>query len=182
MLSETELERRRKISQTLKGRKKTEEHCRNISLGQKGIPRPYSRGPRPEWVKEKMRGPKTEQHKANIKLHHAHYWKGKLGGNYNAINHSWYTAVHNWIYRQVGKPKQCEKCLVTSDQAKIHWANVSQEYKREISDWLALCAKCHRFYDIEFYKNKLRKESNVNNQDGQFYEVVEGSDGQRSVR
>jgi len=26
----------------------------------------------------------------------------------------------------------------------IHWHNISGEYKRDVSDWIRLCAKCHK--------------------------------------
>jgi len=38
----------------------------------------------------------------------------------------------------------------------IQWANKDHKYKRDISDWMRLCAKCHTHYDIKF-NNKLIK-------------------------
>ena len=31
----------------------------------------------------------------------------------------------------------------------IHWANIDHKYRRNLDDWIGLCAKCHRRYDIE---------------------------------
>lgn len=32
---------------------------------------------------------------------------------------------------------------------KIHWANISRLYKRDLDDWMRLCAKCHKAYDMD---------------------------------
>lgn len=65
-------------------------------------------------------------------------WKDDVG----------YTALHSWVRRQLGKPMKCEYCGFKSDNPrKIHWANKSQEYKRDTNDWLRLCVKCHHNYD-----------------------------------
>ena len=64
-------------------------------------------------------------------------WKGD-----NASYH----AVHAWVARHRGTPKQCEHCGTTEDR-EYHWANKSQQYKRELSDWIRLCVPCHSQYD-----------------------------------
>lgn len=65
-----------------------------------------------------------------------------------------YRALHAWVERQLGKPTKCEHCdkdnLVGQ---QINWANKSGEYKRDITDWIRLCVKCHRKYD-----NQLKKQ------------------------
>ena len=66
-----------------------------------------------------------------------HCWKGDKVG---------YSAMHDWIIRQKGRPKICEHCGTTTAK-KFEWANVSGEYKREISDWIRLCTKCHIAFD-----------------------------------
>ena len=66
-------------------------------------------------------------------------WKGDNVGK---------TALHVWLRRRLGSPKKCEHC--NSDGLtgnKIHWANKSHEYKRDINDWIRLCVSCHRKYD-----------------------------------
>lgn len=66
-------------------------------------------------------------------------WKGDKVG---------YDALHQWVRRHLGKPGACEHCEKTGLSGKyIHWANKSHEYKRELSDWIRLCAKCHKAYD-----------------------------------
>lgn len=71
----------------------------------------------------------------------AHYaWKGDGVG---------YRALHQWVEEVLGKPDSCEHCFIDGLSGRgIHWANKSGEYKRERSDWLRLCAKCHKKYDL----------------------------------
>ncbi len=57
-----------------------------------------------------------------------------------------YTGLHIWVRQHRGVPSLCEICGTT--QAKrFEWANVSKEYRRELSDWIRLCKSCHIKYD-----------------------------------
>lgn len=67
-------------------------------------------------------------------------WKGDNVG---------YTGMHHWVSRHLGKPKKCEYCKSTKEN-KYEWANKSRDYKRDLSDWLRLCVKCHRKYDARY--------------------------------
>lgn len=67
-------------------------------------------------------------------------WKGDAVG---------YAGLHKWIGRKLGKPSLCEHCHTT--EGRFEWANKSQEYKRDLDDWLRLCVKCHRNYDSDSY-------------------------------
>ncbi len=50
------------------------------------------------------------------------------------------TALHTWIKARKPKPKFCERC----NKRKVYdLANISQEYKRDVSDYEWLCRKCH---------------------------------------
>lgn len=62
-----------------------------------------------------------------------HKWKGGQVG---------YRALHYWIERQLGKASKCNRC--PSDSNRFHWHNLSGDYRRDISDWESLCAKCHK--------------------------------------
>lgn len=31
---------------------------------------------------------------------------------------------------------------------QYHWANISRSYKRDLSDWVRLCASCHKKSDL----------------------------------
>ncbi len=88
------------------------------------------------WIKKGQRlSPKTEFKKGSVPVN----WKGDMAS---------YTAKHIWIANKRGKPHFCEHCK-RSDLPHRHyqWANVSHEYKRELSDWIRLCAKCHANFD-----------------------------------
>ena len=78
----------------------------------------------------------------------------KIGKYVNEKSSLWkgedveYRGLHNWIGKVLGKPEMCTFCKKDGLKGHaIHWANKSKEYKREIEDWLRLCAKCHKNYD-----------------------------------
>jgi hypothetical protein len=67
-----------------------------------------------------------------------HYnWKGENAG---------YGSKHKWVRRVLGVPSLCENCD-TTEAKRFEWANLSGEYKRDISDWARLCTSCHRLID-----------------------------------
>lgn len=77
--------------------------------------------------------------------------KGKeapwLTGNKNGMwkdDKVGYWALHDWVYRWKGRPSKCEHCGAIK---KLQWANKSQQYKRDLEDWLSLCVRCHIRYD-----------------------------------
>lgn len=55
-----------------------------------------------------------------------------------------YRNLHRWVYQNLGRPLLCEQC---GSSKNIEWANKSQRYLKDITDWLSLCAKCHFRYD-----------------------------------
>ena len=74
---------------------------------------------------------------ASRKLHDekSHMWKG---------DNVTYSGIHAWVKRKLGSPDTCENCGKTGlTGCKIHWANISGEYKRDLSDWIRLCVPCH---------------------------------------
>lgn len=62
-------------------------------------------------------------------------WKGEKVG---------YTSLHSWVKRRLNKPKECQDC---GEEKRLDLANISQEYKRDITDWEWLCRKCHMTKD-----------------------------------
>lgn len=84
---------------------------------------------------------------------HSEYKKGEnLGIEHPAWkgNDVGYMALHSWIRRTMSKPDKCEHCGKRGlSGSKIHWANKSGEYKRDLADWLRLCVPCHKKYDLE---------------------------------
>lgn len=82
----------------------------------------------------------TEEAKKKISLNSravkgpAHYeWKGEDVS---------YRNLHRWVERWLGKAKKCVKDL-THISTRYHWANISGEYKRDLSDWRELCPSCN---------------------------------------
>ena len=59
-----------------------------------------------------------------------------------------YRALHKWIENKRGKPHFCEHCKRSDlKHRQYQWANISRKYKRDITDWLRLCVKCHKAFD-----------------------------------
>lgn len=59
-----------------------------------------------------------------------------------------YNTIHKWVQYNFKKSGSCTNCGTSGLVGKkIHWANVSGEYKRDRSDWVELCAHCHQEFD-----------------------------------
>ena len=75
---------------------------------------------------------------------------GRKGFQPGEDNPSWrgddvgYSAVHEWIKNHKEQSDCCEEC---KENKPLDLANISQEYKRELSDWEWLCRKCHMTKD-----------------------------------
>lgn len=69
-------------------------------------------------------------------------WKGDKAG---------YTSIHQWLYLRLGKPNICAHCS-SAKKKRYEWANINKKYKRNLSDWIRLCASCHRKYDKSMLK------------------------------
>lgn len=71
-------------------------------------------------------------------------WKGNSVG---------VDALHDWVKKHLGKPRKCEFCKTTTAK-QYEWANKSQQYKRDLSDWIRLCRSCHAKYDYPIRSKK----------------------------
>lgn len=77
-------------------------------------------------------------------------WKGDLVG---------YAALHKWVKKRLIKPAICDVC---NENKALDLANISQKYKRDLSDWEWLCRRCHMTKDgrlnnlIEISKKRKR--------------------------
>lgn len=63
-----------------------------------------------------------------------------------------YKYLHTWVSNMLGRPKKClhcnkPGCLNKGNKWSIQWANKSQQYLRDLNDWIPLCCKCHYIYD-----------------------------------
>ena len=74
--------------------------------------------------------------------------KGENSCNWKGDNVG-YGGIHDWVRKELGTPKICKNCGIENlSDRKYNWANISGEYKRDLKDWIRLCAKCHKNYDL----------------------------------
>ncbi len=74
------------------------------------------------------------------------YESGRLG---NKEKVSSYSGLHKWVYKKLGRPTTCEHCRREGlHNTGIHWANRTGKYLKVTSDWVRLCASCHKKYDL----------------------------------
>lgn len=57
-----------------------------------------------------------------------------------------YNSLHFWVRRKLGKPQKCIRC--GKSWGRLHWASISHEAKRDQNDYMPMCARCHKFYDL----------------------------------
>lgn len=68
-------------------------------------------------------------------------WKGEEVG---------YRGLHYWLKRQLGIPQKCCVCGKKRTSPKsIQWANIDHKYRRIVSDYVPMCASCHKKYDLK---------------------------------
>ena len=132
-MSSTEILRRQKISANNAkfwlGKKRPDMATRFLGEGNPMFGRKASKATR-----KKM----SESHKRRLRNHQ--YTDPKT-------TKTAYGDVHKWIYRQMGRPQQCNHCG-TTEKRMYHWANVSGDYMRDVTDWVRLCVPCHKRYDL----------------------------------
>jgi hypothetical protein len=74
--------------------------------------------------------------------------KGEANVNWKGVDVA-YNALHHWVRRNFEKDNRCEHCGNEEYKPRRYqWANKSGQYLRERSDWLRLCASCHKHYDL----------------------------------
>ena len=66
----------------------------------------------------------------------SHAWKGNNAG---------YSAIHIAMRKIFLQPEYCQECGIKT--LFLDLANISGEYKRDISDWEYLCRHCHMTKD-----------------------------------
>ena len=93
------------------------------------------------WISLKNKKPWNKGKEIFSMKNEKHFaWKNKVG----------YRALHSWVQRNLGQPRECENCGVIKEiktGKEFQWANKSRNYLRDLSDWIRLCVKCHRAYD-----------------------------------
>lgn len=117
------------------------------------------------WAGKKRPGFKTEttfkegQTPWNKDKHVGNFGNGfKDGDNMGEEHFAWkgdkvgYGALHDWVRRRLGKATKC----IHGHKSKLYvWANISGEYKRELSDWHQLCQHCNMTDNIKIHKRFL---------------------------
>lgn len=82
----------------------------------------------------------------NYKAEKSSMWKGDKVS---------YKGLHKWVGENLGKPDICKHCGKSDLTGRwIHWANISGLYLRKATDWIRLCAKCHKKFDKKDVKEK----------------------------
>jgi hypothetical protein len=87
-------------------------------------------------------------------------WNRGLPGLKGELNSNWkgdkvgYSGIHMWVRQQLGTPSKCETCKTTRP-TRYHWANKSQKYLRDLTDYIRLCPSCHRKYDNKMLKRVI---------------------------
>ena len=125
-------------------------------------------------TKELWQNPEYRQHMIDVhkgKLHagsfkkghkvmntgRTHFKKGEYQGyGFSKGNISWnwkgndvgYNALHTWINKCLGKASKCINDHVAS---RYFWANISGEYKRDLSDWHELCQSCNQLDGVKIH-------------------------------
>ena len=64
-----------------------------------------------------------------------------------------YGGIHTWIRKKLGKASYC-KFDPSHLRKRYTWANISGEYKEDLSDFMPLCYSCHKIYDLGRHKSK----------------------------
>lgn len=121
-----------RISST--GRKKSKETIEKLKEWCKKNPNKLN-----YWLGKKQPKEMVRKRMLNLRGENHYEWKGDKVG---------YGSLHKWVRQQLGQPRFCEDCGNRKlKHRQYHWANISRTYKRIITDWRRLCAKCHKAYD-----------------------------------
>ena len=131
-----EIKRRKPLSE--EARKKISEANKGQKAWNKGMPAP--------WARKRMleRNPmKEEVNRERMRKNNPMSHEGEV-----AYKRPDYKRIHYWVIKTLGRPKQCEHCKeIIENPRKINWANISREYKKDVTDWKRLCKKCHCIFD-----------------------------------
>lgn len=56
-----------------------------------------------------------------------------------------YHSIHYWVKKRLPKTEACSWC--GNQSLRIELANLSGDYKKEVSDFVWICVSCHKKYD-----------------------------------
>ena len=68
----------------------------------------------------------------------------------------YYRIVHDWLHKHYGKPNKCENPNCDRQGRRFEYAlRHGFEHKRNRDNYIQLCSKCHRNYDMTEDKAKI---------------------------
>lgn len=93
------------------------------------------------WEKRKFCNRKCEaNYRVGKKNELAPGWKGE-----NVLVYS----KHKWLYKNYGKANKCENIKCEGKSEWFEWAKKTEcEYEKKRENFMMLCRKCHRKYDM----------------------------------
>lgn len=94
------------------------------------------------------------------KMREAHKGKGNYLWKGDDVS---YGGLHYWVRRWLGRAKKCSICGGEGNGRPIQWANKDHYYRRNLSDWIPLCFKCHAEYDKKLGLRKHNLTKNKKN-------------------
>lgn len=102
-------------------------------------------------VNEKLQSARKKWHSENKEQHSMNMRNRNLS---NEMNPSWkgervsYGQLHRWIGIKKGKAEICSQC---GSNNTVCWANIDNEYSRNLEDYIELCITCHMKHDKPFF-------------------------------
>ena len=76
-----------------------------------------------------------------------------------------YSRLHLWVNRQLGKADRCDNDS-SHTTTRFHWANISGDYKKDLSDWRPLCPSCNVKEGVTDSTKELKRLQTIGNQSG----------------
>jgi len=97
---------------------------------------------------------KTEEHKRKIgeaNSGHIHSRETRIKMSLIKLTENpSYIAMHVWVKKHKGRPEKCSICgKLNKKRGQVHWANKDHKYARNLEDYVAMCPKCHKKWDME---------------------------------
>jgi hypothetical protein len=152
-ISETERERRRKISEARKGMQFTAEHRANIRVGQL---RRYG----PSRLACSIDGCEKPPRSRTAGICEMHYWRLRRNGDLEPHPRKLsflYRAVHTRVVKVRG-PAADHPCADCGAPAR-HWSYIGRVgFSLSVGDYEPRCCSCHQYYDLAHHAQKTVKQ------------------------
>lgn len=62
-----------------------------------------------------------------------------------------YRTKHDWVRTRKGRARD-HWCGICKEKQAMDWSNKDHKYKRNLDDWMAVCRKCHFWWDKKYNK------------------------------